>query len=208
MDTSKNNSKVFLFSALAALGLLACYWVLQPFFVDLDQKLTKHQRFELAQDFHLPVLKRLGSVLAPGKTEMVLQDARGKNILLHFWASWCAVCRDEKPFLQELIDRHQDGSLEVIGVASYDSLAALQSSGLLAEAPFTVLLDDGGAAALAYKVPALPQSVLIDGEGQIRYRVKGALTHADIASLEATLLTIKQERQSAAAAAPVLGGRG
>ena len=187
---------------------MASYWVLQPFFVEFDQKLATHQRFELAQDFNLPILKRVGSSLPPDKTDMVLQDAHGKNILLHFWASWCAVCRDEKPWLQELIDRHQDGSLEVIGIASYDSLAALQRSGLLAEVPFTVLLDDGGAAALAYKVPALPQSVLIDAEGQIRYRVKAALNQAEIANIEAALLGIEHEKQSAADSAPNLNDKG
>lgn len=42
---------------------------------------------------------------------------KGKTILLEFWASWCAPCRESFPALQEMIKVYQPHGLEVIGIS-------------------------------------------------------------------------------------------
>src|SRR6266516_878077 len=59
-------------------------------------------------DFSLPDLD--------GKTRW-LSEWRGRVIVLNFWATWCAPCREEIPMLIELQKRHEDHGVRIVGVA-------------------------------------------------------------------------------------------
>ncbi len=199
MDKPKNN-KSWPISVLAALVLIASYFGIQRWFGDLDKQLVEYERFEHAPAFELPLQKHVKPDSISGKKTVTLQDLKGHTVLLHFWASWCAPCREEKPVLAELVEKHRDGSLIVVGVSSYETEAALQNSGMLPDTPFTVLLDEEGTTALAYKVRAIPQSVLIDGEGRVRYRVKGQLNPQEISAIDEVLSSMRAEKKASTAA--------
>ncbi|MDQ3340983.1 MAG: TlpA family protein disulfide reductase [Myxococcota bacterium] len=47
-----------------------------------------------------------------------LSDFRGKVVLVNFWASWCAVCKTEKPSLAGMTSDLAGGDFEVISLAS------------------------------------------------------------------------------------------
>lgn len=47
-----------------------------------------------------------------------LSDLRGKVVMLNFWASWCGVCKTEKPKLQLMADELANDDFVVIAVAS------------------------------------------------------------------------------------------
>src|SRR5438034_1178856 len=47
---------------------------------------------------------------------IALKDAKGKVVLLNFWATWCGPCRAEIPGLIELQKKYPD-KLQVIGLA-------------------------------------------------------------------------------------------
>jgi peroxiredoxin len=55
-----------------------------------------------------------------GKT-VRLSDFRGKAVLLNFWATYCAPCRIEMPWLVELQNRYGAEELQVVGVAMDDA---------------------------------------------------------------------------------------
>jgi thiol-disulfide isomerase/thioredoxin len=55
-----------------------------------------------------------------GKT-LRLSDFRGKAVLLNFWATYCAPCRIEMPWLVELQNRYGAEGLQVVGVAMDDA---------------------------------------------------------------------------------------
>jgi thiol-disulfide isomerase/thioredoxin len=200
VETQKNNNKSWPISILAAVVLIGSYFGIQRFFGDLDDKLVEYERFEIAPTFDLPLQKMVKPDSLTGKKNVTLAHLKGHAVLLHFWASWCAPCREEKPILAELVKKHQDGSMIVIGISSYETEVALRGSGMLEDAPFTVLLDEEGATAVSYKVRAIPQSVLIDGEGRVRYRVKGQLNTQEIAALDDVLKSMRTEKKASTAA--------
>ena len=45
-------------------------------------------------------------------------DFRGKVVLLNFWASWCGVCKTEKPSIYKMADAMHRDDFVVIGLAS------------------------------------------------------------------------------------------
>lgn len=129
-----------------------------------------------------------------------LSDFRGKVVLLNFWASWCGVCKTEKPSLGAMADEMASDDFVVLALASdhnwtevlgalieglapsfrmpekLDMAGALKaySEALPRGIPFNVLLDppagDGtiGAITASWGIKAVPESALIDRDGNIR----------------------------------------
>ena len=116
-------------------------------------------------------------------TQHRLSEWRGKTVLVNFWATWCAPCREEMPMLESVHQQMRDRGLVVVGVA-------IDDPGKIGEfvdefgINFTILAADPSALQLtqAYgnTLGALPYSVLIDTEGTIRYLKTGILTEAEL----------------------------
>lgn len=102
-----------------------------------------------------------------------LSEHRGEVILLNFWASWCGPCRQEMPLLNAINDRYSKLGFSVIGV-NVDKDSALASK-LLKDIPvgFPVLYDNLSLVSATYDVSAMPTTVLIDRDGNMRYIHKG-----------------------------------
>ena len=104
-----------------------------------------------------------------------LSEQRGDVVMINFWASWCAPCRQEMPLLEELHDRYADLGFTLLGVnVEEDSNAALD---LLKEIPvtFPVLFDSRNDVSKRYNVVAMPTTVILDRDGNVRYVHKGYL---------------------------------
>ena len=48
--------------------------------------------------------------------QKIVQQHRGKPLLMTFWATWCEPCRDEYPMLNELAKQYGPKGLLVVGV--------------------------------------------------------------------------------------------
>src|ERR1700687_3823343 len=48
--------------------------------------------------------------------QKLLDQHRGKPLLVTFWATWCEPCRDEYPMLNELAKQYAPQGLQVVGV--------------------------------------------------------------------------------------------
>ena len=49
--------------------------------------------------------------------QKLLQQYKGKPLLINFWATWCEPCRDEYPLLNELAKQYAAQGLKVVGVS-------------------------------------------------------------------------------------------
>jgi peroxiredoxin len=102
-----------------------------------------------------------------------LSELRGEVVLINFWASWCGPCRQEMPILSELHDRYKAMGFTVLGINVEENSSAART--LLKDMPvsFPVLFDNDSRVSKQYDVVAMPSTVLVDRNGNIRYLHKG-----------------------------------
>ncbi len=102
-----------------------------------------------------------------------LSEMRGNVILLNFWASWCAPCRLEMPLLNDMHNKYKDLGFTVLGVNVEEDTNMPRR--YIADRPvdFPILLDKTNQVSKLYKVIAMPTSVVIDRDGNMRYLHQG-----------------------------------
>ncbi len=101
-----------------------------------------------------------------------LDDYKSKFVLLNFWATWCAPCREEMPAMSNLHNAFNDESLEVVGVHVGPSLAGVKKFLESVPVSFTILIDKDMSLA-NWGVQGLPTTFLINPEGNIVYKAVG-----------------------------------
>lgn len=108
--------------------------------------------------------------LSPTGQKIKLSDFRGKYVLLDFWASWCAPCREENPNIVEQYHAFKDKGFTVLGVSLDDSQSAWMKAVKDDKLDWTQVSElkrwDSEAGEL-YKITAIPSSFLIDPDGVI-----------------------------------------
>lgn len=105
--------------------------------------------------------------------EAVSLDAlRGRPVLVHFWASWCPVCRMEETSIQALADRHAVLTVALDDVPEAELRDYLRSHAL----DFPVLHDPGSELGARWGVRGVPASFVIDPGGRIAFREVGYTT--------------------------------
>ena len=104
-----------------------------------------------------------------------LADYEGGWVLVNVWASWCDPCREESPALEAFARRHR-GEVTVLGIDtqdnSEDALAFVDEFGLTYEH----LRDGSGDYADEIGTTGVPESILVDPQGDVAYHVNGAVT--------------------------------
>ena len=144
--------------ALAAL-LLAAMVAFVPLTVTHAAEMN-----EAAPDF---TLKSLGG------ENLKLSEMAGNVVLINFWASWCGPCREEMPLLNALHNKYEPLGFTVWGVNVEENSANAQ--GFLNDFPvdFPILLDDTNKVSRQFKVIAMPTTVVVDRDGNMRYLHQG-----------------------------------
>ena len=97
---------------------------------------------------------------------------KGRAVVLNFWATWCAPCKEELPSLQTLHEI-SGGNPVVLGINVREPASRvsryIKSTGL----DFPVVLDVQGQWAQQWGVTVYPTTVLIGADGKARWRVQG-----------------------------------
>ena len=119
-----------------------------------------------------------------------LSQWRGQAVVVNFWASWCAPCREEMPDFAVLRTQFRSSGIEFVGIA-IDNPASV--SQFLQQMPvnYPILIGGGAAHSLARQLGnrsgALPYTIVLDRDGNIVLSHLGRLPRA---KLEATLRKI------------------
>ena len=110
---------------------------------------------------------------APDGTTKKLSDLRGKPVVMTFWATWCAPCRQEMPAMQRVAASSDAIFLAVDLLEDGARVRGFMES--LALDRLVPLLDLDGAVTRKYAVLELPQTFFIDAQGVIRHIEHGAI---------------------------------
>ncbi|MDP1644287.1 MAG: TlpA disulfide reductase family protein [Thiobacillus sp.] len=127
-------------------------------------------------------LWRLGFPDIRGR-EQPLSQWRGQVVVLNFWASWCAPCREEMPDFVALRTQYRPRGVEFVGIAIDNSANVAQ---FLQRQPvnYPILIGEGAAHSLTRQLGnpsgALPFTIVLDRDGNIVLSHLGRLPRATL----------------------------
>lgn len=144
------------------------------------------ERGDSAPAFELPHLLR--------KTERLsISQYKGQVLLIDFWASWCAPCRESMPYLNALYRRSMGRGFTIIAVNIDDRPE--QGQVFLAEFPvdYPVISDASGSLAKSFGVRAMPTAFLLDREGVV-HRILEGFKRDELTSLQQAIEQLLDEQ--------------
>jgi len=93
--------------------------------------------------------------------------ASHKAVLVNFWATWCALCKEEIPELAKLYSAQAKDGLAIVGVNVAESPKKVQAYAKKLGINYPVVLDRESAIAETWNVVGLPVSVLVRADGSL-----------------------------------------
>lgn len=109
-----------------------------------------------------------------------LADYRGRVVVVNFWGSWCGPCRDEAPALEAVHEKYKDQGVVLLGISWRDTeTAALE---FIDQNNITYLNgpDTGLNIGDRYRILSVPETFVIDPEGNVSTAFYGPLTGAEL----------------------------
>jgi thiol-disulfide isomerase/thioredoxin len=107
-------------------------------------------------------------------TSYTLSELRGKWVLINWWATWCGPCVTEMPYLQRIADERAE-QMVVLGVNLSESREQVEAFANENGISFPLLLSPSDTTVIDYNVIGLPQTLLVNPDGDIVARQFGAL---------------------------------
>ena len=116
-----------------------------------------------------------------GKTHK-LSDYLGKNVLLVFWATWCAPCQTEVPHLIELRKRISEDELAMLAISNEDP-ATLQRYAESKGLNYTIISARSLLPAPFGSVEGIPAGFVVDKEGKIKLATEGVVSLTEMVQI-------------------------
>ncbi|WP_437639713.1 TlpA family protein disulfide reductase [Sorangium sp. So ce854] len=149
----------------------------------------------------------IAAEIVSGEGPSTLGEARGKVVIVDFWATYCHPCRKSFPAYQKIVDRF-GADVAVIAVAldapedvSKEQLIAFADE---AEVTFRILWDKDESAVKKYKPPRMPTAYVIDRSGVVRH-VHAGYEDGEEAKISREIEALLAEAGSPPSAAPPAG---
>lgn len=117
-----------------------------------------------------------------------LSEYQGEIVVINFWASWCAPCRDEAPDLQALHEDYADRGVRLIGVNYLD----IENNARAFKAEFGMTfpsgMDVGDRIANDYRIQGVPETFVIGPDGRVAAAFIAPITYERLAEVIDPLL--------------------
>ncbi len=112
-----------------------------------------------------------------------LSEWQGRALLVNFWATWCAPCREEIPLLAAALQKYGPGGVEIVGIA-IDHADKIAEYSKTITIPYPVLYGVAEGLELMRLLGnasgGLPYTLVFDRNGALTHRKLGALNEADL----------------------------
>ena len=110
-----------------------------------------------------------------------LEDYRGNLILLNFWATWCAPCKDEMPSLDQLQENKNLNNIKIfpINVGKDNIENSLKFFTDLKIKNLEIYFDSEVTLAKKFGLRGIPTSIIFNKKGQEFARIIGSIDFGD-----------------------------
>ena len=112
-----------------------------------------------------------------------LLEWQGRPLLVNFWATWCAPCREEMPMLSDLRQKYAAKGVEFVGIG-IDPAAKISEFAKSYPVSYPLLVADAGAIDLMRELGnsagGLPFTIMLDRQGAVAYRRLGPVLRPEI----------------------------
>ncbi len=116
----------------------------------------------------------------PDGGQLRFSDLRGHPVLVNFWASWCAPCRQELPEIVKAYAAAKADGLVVLAVDLQENDDAVKSFAAEFGMTFPIVIDRTGSVASAWRIggpiQGIPSSYFVDAQGVVQARFFGPMT--------------------------------
>ncbi|GAB3352137.1 hypothetical protein GCM10027566_11080 [Arachidicoccus ginsenosidivorans] len=151
----------------------------------------------------IQIINRLEGLIAPPKEKniaplfvtknikgnnVVLNNLKGKYVLLDFWATWCGPCMASIPLIKQIRADFSSDSLVIIGVDKDRDFNLFKKEIARSEMNWVHIFDVKNKITNLYGITAFPTTILIDKHGAIIYRHIGLLNNDDKKKIEGLII--------------------
>jgi cytochrome c biogenesis protein CcmG/thiol:disulfide interchange protein DsbE len=112
-----------------------------------------------------------------------LNAQRGKVIVINFFASWCDPCRQEAADLEEAWQQYQPEGVQFLGIAYKDASSKAQAFVDQYGVTYPCALDPGDRTARVYGVTGVPETFVINGQGQLHSHILGPVSREELSQV-------------------------
>jgi peroxiredoxin len=112
-----------------------------------------------------------------------LSDYKGKAVLINFWATWCAPCKIEMPWLVSLRTQYAPEGFEILGVNADDAgtpRTKLAKFGQEQGLNYPLLVGDDAMSRKYGGVEFLPTSYFVGRDGKIVAETAGLVSKSEV----------------------------
>ena len=123
------------------------------------------------------------SITCMDGTEFSLDGQRGKVVVINLWATWCIPCIDELPNFDRINSEYKD---QVSVIAIHTTPVTTDVAGWLSDYDYGMQFavdEEGMLSQILNPSSVLPQTIIIDGEGNVVYNKTGSLTYEELSDI-------------------------
>jgi len=109
-----------------------------------------------------------------------LAGQRGRIVVINFFASWCPPCQEEAADVQQTWSDYQDQGVQFYGIAYKDAASPAQAFLDEFGVTYPSAIDPGSRVARAYGITGVPETFVIDQQGQLVRHFPGPVTREQL----------------------------